>query len=179
MPLVNGPQPFEVKLDDGNCAVDWANWLRGFEIFLKANEVKKKFVKRDLLLHYAGPKVQDIFFNLPEEEQQDQPRGPLANAFIPFKRDAYVEVVAKLQKFFAPKKNLSYERHMFRGLTQKSEERIDAFIMRLRIQANRCDFGDQLNENLKDQIVSGCSSMPENSETRWRQHRQNHCVSQN
>lgn len=32
------------------------------------------------------------------------------------------------------------------------------FIMRLREQAERCDFGDQLDGNIRDQITSGCSS---------------------
>lgn len=63
-----GMQPFNVNEDGGNCAVDWQNWIRSFELFLKVNKIRKNEKKRDWLLHLAGPKVQEIYYNLPEEE---------------------------------------------------------------------------------------------------------------
>lgn len=160
MPLMGGPSPFEFKNDDGNLAVDWQNWVRGFEIFIRANAIKKNTVKRDWLLHYVGPKVQNIYFNLPtpSEEQDGQRKGPLAGAYVAFKKNAYTEAITKLNSYFAPKQNTSYERHIYRKLKQEKDERIDSFVMRLRVQANRCDFGDKLDENIKDQMTSGCQS---------------------
>lgn len=162
MPLIGGPQPFDFKTEDGNLAIDWKNWLRGFEIFTKANGIKKKSTKRDWLLHYMGPKVQNIYFNLPSDPDgnmgKEQRQGPLATGYVPFRKDVYTETVAKLDNYFAPKQNTSYERHIYRKLKQESGERIDSFVMRLRIQANRCNFGDKLDENIKDQVTSGCHS---------------------
>lgn len=158
---MNGPQPFKFNLDDGNCASDWNNWLRGFELFAKANRMEDCTTKKDWLLHYAGPKVQDVYFNLPKPKEDDATetrRGPLAGGYIAFQKDPYNEVVDVLQGFFAPKKNVTFERHIFRQTNQKADERIDSYVMRLRIQANRCDFGEQLDANIKDQITSGCSS---------------------
>lgn len=68
-------QPFDFKSDYGNCAVVWQIWIRGLELFLKVNKIEDKEVKRDWLLHYAGPKVQDIYFNLPQPGN-DKPGKP-------------------------------------------------------------------------------------------------------
>lgn len=159
--ITTGPKPFDVKIDDGNCAVDWSDWLRSFEIFARANQVIAPKLKRDWLLHYASPKVQSIYYNLiDQDETENEPirRGPLITGLMPFNQDRYTETVTKLQNFFAPKRNLSYERHVFRKMKQDKKERIDSFVMRLRIQANRCGFDANLDDNIKDQITSGCSS---------------------
>lgn len=66
--------------------------------------------------------------------------------------------MAKLNEFFEPKKNSTYERHMFRILKQEKGEKIGMFAMRLRSQAERCEFGDNLEENIKDQIIEKCLS---------------------
>lgn len=64
----------------------------------------------------------------------------------------------KLNRFFEPKQNVSNERHVFRQLKQNANERIDMFLMRLREQAERCDFGDQIDGNIRDQMTAGCAS---------------------
>lgn len=158
--MTMGPKPFEFKMDDGNCAVDWKNWLRSFEIFASANQILAATLKKDWLLHFAGPKVQSIYFNLSDEatEEEEVRRGPLITGFLPFQQDEYIEAVAKLDKFFAPKRNLSYERHMFRKMKQEKTERIDSFVMRLRTQVERCEFDANQDENIRDQITSGCFS---------------------
>lgn len=63
-----------------------------------------------------------------------------------------------MENFFAPKRNTTYERHVFRQMKQESDERIELFAMRLRTQAERCEFGEQLESNVKDQLTEGCSS---------------------
>lgn len=57
--------------------------------------------------------------------------------------------------FFAPKRNLSYERHLFRKMKQEKTERIDMFAMKLRTQAYRYEFESNMDDNIKDQITSG------------------------
>lgn len=43
-------------------------------------------------------------------------------------------------------------------MKQKVGESIDAFTVRLRIQAERCGFGDKVEENVRDQIIQNCQS---------------------
>lgn len=71
---------------------------------------------------------------------------------------SYEETLAKLNAFFLPKGNATYERHVLRQMKQSTGEAMDAFTVRLRIQAERCDFGDRTEENIKDQIIQGCQS---------------------
>lgn len=59
----------------------------------------------------------------------------------------------KLQNFFEPKRNTSFERHVFRKMKLNKNERIDTFVLRLREQADRCNFENNLEQNIKDQIT--------------------------
>lgn len=43
-------------------------------------------------------------------------------------------------------------------MSQEQTERIDSYVIRLREQANRCEFGNQKDENIKDQITASCNS---------------------
>lgn len=158
---VDGPPPFDFK-PDGNHGNEWKAWLRGFEIFAQANSMKKPEKKLNWMLHYAGEKVQSVYYTLPDESEKNTVnirKGPLASGYVKFQEeDEYEVAVRKLCKFFEPKQSVSFERHVFRQLKQKETERIDMFMMRLREQADKCDFGDQLDENIRDQITSGCHS---------------------
>lgn len=55
-----GPQPFNFK--EGSGAVEWKNWLRGFEILADASNICDGS-KKNWLLHDAGSKVQFVYFN--------------------------------------------------------------------------------------------------------------------
>lgn len=160
---MDGPPPFDFATD-GNCGKDWKNWLRGFEIFVEANKVNDPADKLNWMLHYAGPKVQSVFYSLPEPTENEEMaieqmnRGPLATGYVKFNTDVYDDAILKLNGFFEPKQNVSYERHVFRQLKQNTNERIDMFLMRLREQAERCEFGDQIDGNIRDQITIGCAS---------------------
>lgn len=145
MPWSMGPQPFDFKED--SCATDWKNWLRGFELFADASGMSNE-KKKSWLLHYAGAKVQSIYFNLPSSSRESRRSA----------KYQYRKAVEKLTDHFAPKQNTSYERHVFRKMSQRKDERIDTFVMRLRIQADRCEFGSRVDENIKDQVTSSCYS---------------------
>lgn len=155
-PWCIGPQPFEVK--EENCATEWKRWLRSFELFATASGIKDES-KHNWLLHYAGLKVQDIFDNLPDLPEETKPM--VTSGRIEFEVEGdneYDKIVTKLTGYFAPKQSKSYERHMFRQMSQRTNERIDSFVIRLREQANRCEFGEQKDENIKDQITAASHS---------------------
>lgn len=123
----DGPAPFEFKSDD-NCGYNCVKWLRGFEIYTQANEIEQPKDKKNWMLHYAGPKVQDIFYTLPEiEEEEERQCGPYFSGYV-FPRNEYNEALKKLNQFFEPKQNVSYERHVFHQLKQKKDERFDMYI---------------------------------------------------
>lgn len=149
-------QTFEYSSHTDDVGIEWRKWLRSFETMIRASRISDDEWKRDLLLHYAGPSVQQLFDTLPELPDSDM-RGPLVNIeqYTP-NMTSYEEAVSKLSAFFLPKANTTYERHLLRQMKQKVGESIDAFMVRLRIQAERCGFGDKVKKNVKDQIIQNC-----------------------
>lgn len=151
-------QPFDYATHTDNVGVEWRKWLRSFEVMIRANRIQDDEWKFDLLLHYAGPSVQQLFETLPELPAVEK-RGPRLNVeqYVP-NMTHFEEAVAKLNAFFLPKENSTYERHLLRQMKQKSGESIDTFTIRLRTQAERCGFGDKMDLNIKDQIIQNCQS---------------------
>jgi hypothetical protein len=98
--------------------------------------------KKALLLHTAGMDVQDIFDTIPDADTKN-----------------YAESLAALDEKFAPQMNESYERYVFRSMSQEDSETVDQFITRLRQQAKNCGFqANQVDENVRDQVIHGCKS---------------------
>ena len=91
------------------------------------------------MLHLAGSEVQDIFLTFTDTG------------------DTYDTAMTKPTEYFALKKNIPFERHLFRQTTQESGESIESFITRLRTLGKSCNF-ENLEEAIRDQIVEKCSS---------------------
>ena len=150
--------PFDYTDYAIDCGLEWRKWLRSFETMIRASRIEEDEWKKDLLLHYAGAKVQELFDTLPEIPSPKL-RGPRPNVthYTP-NMTAYEEAICKLNAFFLPKENVTYERHLLRQMRQKPNETIDMFSIRLRMQGDRCAFGDKFEENIKDQIIENCKS---------------------
>ena len=93
------------------------------------------------MLHLSGPAVQDIFETLPDTAGADD----------------YATACDKLKEYFTPKKNLSFETHEFRQITQGPHESMDSFVARLR-KCAECEFGDLQTRMIQDQILDKCAN---------------------
>jgi hypothetical protein len=96
--------------------------------------------QRALLLHVVGAEVQEIFETLPEKGDDGD----------------YEAAANTLKEYFRLRVNHPYERHLFRQIRQRKEESVDQFVMRLRIKAQLCDFGEQESEYIRDQVIDKC-----------------------
>ncbi|XP_074000082.1 uncharacterized protein [Rhodnius prolixus] len=145
------------KPDIGN---QWQRWKRVFQIFIDAKGITEPGRQKALLLHCAGMAVQDIYFSLPEEKIKLPPLPETASAQELKKREKveYQMAIEALEEHFQPKVNVTYERHVFRGMRQEREENMNNFIARLRKQAQNCDFQKQVEDQIKDQVISTCYS---------------------
>ena len=133
---------FDVKTNPNNLGNEWQKWLRSFRYLVIGQDITSPERISALLLHLAGPDVQEIYDTLdplPGEEKMNEDEI----------------VVDRLNDYFLPKTNHTFERHIFRSMKQEPEETVDQFLTRLRSQAKRCGFHDP-NENVKDQLVDGC-----------------------
>lgn len=140
-PVGVGLPPFDPD-DTTNVSSRWKKWKRSFKIFLDVNNVALPSRKKSYLLHYAGESVQDIYDSLVGDGNQEVPAGS----------DAYKEAIKVLDDHFLPMKCLPQERHIFRNLQQEPNEKISRFVLYLREQGNLCEYGDWLEENIKEQI---------------------------
>ena len=98
--------------------------------------------KKSQLLHLTGLEVRDIFEDLVDP-------GPI-NATTD---DVYKVCIRKLYAHFRADGNVPYERHVFRNVEPLSGESADKFLVRLKKQARHWNFGEALDDNLRDQLI--------------------------
>ena len=128
---LGGFAPFDASSDPTSICQKWKRWLRGFQLYadgkgliLTEGEDDNKIQRRALLLHSAGPEVQDIFEVLPDTG------GP---------KD-YEKAEKALNDYFMTQVNIPFERHQFREMRQGKDETIDQYIVRLKRKAESCEY---------------------------------------
>ena len=125
--------------DENNLAHRWKKGKQSFEFDLTASGTDSDSQMRALLLHCAGPDVQDIFMHL-------QDVGT-----------TYKAAMDALNNHFEPKKNVVFERHVFRQAMQGTNKSSLTVVTRLRKLASTCEFGN-LNNEIRDQFSDKCSN---------------------
>ena len=103
--------------------------------------ITDKQQKKALMLHFAGPEVDEIFDMLED----------------PYTETDYKGAVEKLSQFFAPRTNVAYEVYNFRQARQNQGESLDSYHVRLRQLAKTCDFAD-IDKEIKEHIILSCTS---------------------
>ena len=96
--------------------------------------------KTALLLHYAGPNVDDICDTLPTSNNED-----------------YKAVVEKLNQYFSSQTVVAFEVFNFRQAKQKPDESLDSYHTRLHHLSQTCEFSDP-DKEIKDHIILTCTS---------------------
>lgn len=139
----DGYVSFNPNEDQNGIYPRWERWLRGFELFVESKSIADSKRKKAMLLHYGGLDLQDVFFAIPGADE-------LADG-----EDAYTKTKEELTKFFKPKLNTTFERHIFRGMTQKEGESVGQYVTRLRQQAKHCSFASE-DDEIRDQVIEHC-----------------------
>ena len=134
---------FDPDSDTGaSVAPRWKIWIADFQTYLVANAITDNKRKKALLLHLAGPRIREIFRQIPET-------GDAA---------AYDTALAKLEEYFEPRKNTLYEVFKFQQAVQGPQEIIDQYHTRLRTLGATCDFHDLDFEILVQIVIHGRST---------------------
>ena len=79
----------------------WIRWRDDLDLYLMASGITSDDQKKALLLHLGGSDVKEIY------------RG------IQRQGDKYKDMVTSLDGYFKPKKNVTYERYLFKQTKQK------------------------------------------------------------
>ena len=110
----------------------------GRDLFL-AIEITDEKRQKALLLHYGGEELMILCESLLAETDE-----------------TYKLAKVKLDTYFEPKINKTFETYVYRSMKQE-EERGDQFYTRLKSSVIRCEFHN-VDREIRDQIVMNCSS---------------------
>ena len=128
----------------------WKYYFQRYEFQLDIQNIKHTdaavlaAAKRNLLLNFIGPDVYRL----------------TVDHFSPTKVTdvTYDNVVNFLNKCYKPACNYLSERTKFGKIHRKTEQSIAQYLSELRCAATECKFGATLNEQLRDQFLSGLNS---------------------
>lgn len=141
---------FDCHLDPATLGPRWTRWLTSFELFADgkgliitedANATKRQR-RRAMLLHLAGPDLQEIFSNLPDTGEATD----------------YAATVTALNGYFLPKVNAAFACQKFHRLQQKEGETVLQFVTRLRKEGKDCIFGADFDNQIRDAVLCKCRS---------------------
>ena len=127
----------------GNVSQNWSFFSAAFEDYITATELKDKsdLICAAALKSIMGKECREILSRLEitEEDMKDAEK-----------------ILDTLGAHFCPKKNILYERFLFHGAEQQSNETIDQFMIRLKQLSEACCFKTLNDEMLRDRLVLGC-----------------------
>ena len=141
---------FDCHSDPATLGPRWTRWLTSFELFADgkgliitedANTTTRQR-RRAMLLHLAGPDVQEIFSTLPDTGEATD----------------YAATVTALNGYFLPKVNAAFARQKFHRLQQKEGETVLQFVTRLRKEGKDCTFGADFDNQIRDAVLCKCRS---------------------
>lgn len=122
--------------------VEWPAWRNRFERFAEISKVTREdgSYQVSTLLYTMGPQAEHIFksFNLSE-----------ADAVV------LKTVLEKFDSHFQPRRNIIHERALFNTRTQGATETVEMYVRSLHEMADKCDFGNKREEQLRDRLVVG------------------------
>ena len=149
---LRGPVQFNPEGDAGSVASRWEAWLEEFEAFADckgllnttSNSVedrKARTQRRALLLYCAGPRVRSTFKTLTDVGAADD----------------YDKCVEALNKVYLVKKNVTFQRHLFRKTMQQPGSTVAQFVTALRKAAEGCEY-QNADEQIRDHVIEHCRS---------------------
>ena len=124
---------------EGSVSIRWKKWLKQFELHLTVKNIIDPDLKKAHLLYYGKDDIQKVLDQAGDQED--------------YVSDSYQRAIRQLNEYFLPKVSRIYERSVFRKMDRDLNEKIESFILRLKKQAEYCDFGEQTEFMLIDQIV--------------------------
>ena len=115
------PEPLNLE---GNPSENWRRWKQGFELYLEVSGIsdKEEKTKAATLLHVAGAEALEVY-NTFTYNMKVKP------------------IMDKSEAYCNPRKNVTWERHVFNNRIQQPGEPIDHFVTDLHTKAKTCEFG--------------------------------------
>ncbi|XP_058858757.1 uncharacterized protein K02A2.6-like [Acipenser ruthenus] len=120
---------------------DWIQYTERLSQYFIANEIKETEKQRAILLSVCGAKTYSLLRSLVA------PLKPSEKTFA--------ELVAALTEHYNPKPSAIVQRFKFDSCSRKPGISVAGFVAELRALSEYCEFGDTLNDRLRDRLVCG------------------------
>ncbi|XP_045779574.1 uncharacterized protein K02A2.6-like [Maniola jurtina] len=130
-------EPFDLS------SKQWPAYIRRVKQYILLNEVKDE-LQVPLLITIVGEATYTLMCDL------CSPAHPESKGFD--------ELVKLVSEHLEPKRSEIAERHVFRLRRQRPGESLTEYLHNLKHLATTCNFGTMLEENLRDQFVSGLAN---------------------
>ncbi|XP_077868350.1 uncharacterized protein LOC144358564 [Saccoglossus kowalevskii] len=145
---LRGIQSFDATGDGSTVSIRWKSWIEEFEayvdsrgLFIEDGSDTNKAQRKALLSYMAGATVRETFKTLSDT-------GTNKN---------YDKAVKVLNDHYVVKTNATYQRHIFRKMSQ-GEDTIAQFFTKLKKASDGCEYGADLNNQIRNQVVGQCNS---------------------
>ena len=116
----------------------WAEWLEDIQRQFRYFKIHDPLDQKDALIIYGGREIARLEKALPV------PCGKL---------NEYEKLKIKLNTYFLPRRNKYYARYLFLKMTPRAGETTISFATRLRENALECEFGDNLEERILENLI--------------------------
>ena len=120
---------------------DWRSYTERLQNYFIANDIKSEAKQRAILLSVCGPRTYKLIRSLLS------PKEP--------KDTSLADIVKQMTDHYQPKPSIIVQRFKFHSRSRKPGESVATYIAELKRLSEDCDFGDFLQEMLRDRIVCG------------------------
>ncbi|XP_068204656.1 uncharacterized protein [Palaemon carinicauda] len=146
---IAAPAKFTASLGADN-EREWRSFKQQFESYLLASEKdnRPEETKVALLLNIGGEELLQKYNSF---------EFPVPATGNPNPANVLKDVLAKFDVYFSPRKNELVARYKFRRCVQETNETLETYVTRLKILVKDCNYGNQRDKQLRDQVVFGCT----------------------
>ena len=133
----------------GNTAQNWRDFKEQLTWYLAGTEASEKsdLAKIGIMLSHAGKEARDVYKTFEWAAEGDDKK--------------FEKVLEAFQRYCSPRKNIIYERHGFWTIQQEDHETIDAYLTRIRMKIDLCEYDKEgwppavRQELIRDKFVFG------------------------
>ena len=118
---------------------DWTSYVERLDFYFVANDVSSDVKKRAILLSACGASTFKLIRSLIDSDKLNS--------------TPYKDLVAKVKEYYDPKPSSIVQRHNFNKRIRQPGESIAEYVAALQQLAEHCDYGDSLNDMLRDKLV--------------------------
>lgn len=119
----------------------WTQYVERLEQYFEANEIEEASKRRAIFLSVCGRKTYALLRDLL------QPKKP--------KDVELKDIFTELEKHYLPKPSVIVERFKFHSKVRGEGESVATFVAGLRKMTEHCEFGDSLEDMIRDRFVCG------------------------